>query len=48
MQWLIGDISYLWPAFGLTPDLIIYLDQTLDGDNDVNSPRKLATGAVKE
>ena len=38
---LFGDISSLQPAVGITPDAIIYLNQTLDGDKDLNSPKEL-------
>ena len=38
---LLGDISSLWPAVGITPDLIVHLNYTLDDYNDLNSPREL-------
>ena len=47
-QRLLGDISSLWPAVGITPDLIIHLNKTLDGDKDLNSPRELTAEAEKE
>ena len=39
-QRLLGDISSLWPVVGITPDLIIHLNKTLDGDKDLNSHRE--------
>ena len=45
---LLGDISSLRPAVGITPDLIIHLNKTLDGDKDLNSPRELTAEAEKE
>ena len=47
-QRLLGDISSLRPAVGITPDLIVHLNKTLDGDKDLNSPRKLTVEAEKE
>ena len=47
-QRLLGGISSLWPAVGITPDLIIHLNKTLDGDKDLNSPRELTVEAEKE
>ena len=47
-QRLLGDISSLRPAVGITPDLIIHLNKTLDGDKDLNSPRELTDEAEKE
>ena len=47
-QRLIGNISSLRPAVGITPDLIIHLNKTLDGDKDLNSPRELTAEAEKE
>ena len=47
-QRLLGDISSLRPAVGITPDLIIHLNKTLDGDKDLNSPRELTAEAEKE
>ena len=40
-QRLLGDIFSLWLAVGITPDLIVYLNKTLDGDKGLNSPREL-------
>ena len=45
---MLGHISCLRPAVGITPDLIVYLNKTLDGDKDLNSPRKLRAEAEKE
>ena len=47
-QRLLGDISSLWPAVGITPNLIILLNKTLDGDKDLNSPRELTAESEKE
>ena len=47
-QRLLGDISSLRPAVGITPDLVIHLNKTLDGDKDLNSPRELTAEAEKE
>ena len=47
-QRLLWDISSLQPAVGITPDLIIYLNKTLDGDKDLNIPRELTAEAEKE
>lgn len=47
-QRLLGNISSLWPTVKTTNDLIIHLNQTFDGDKDVNSPRKLTAKAEKE
>ena len=35
-------------AVGITPDLIIHLNKTLDGDKDLNSSRELTAEAEKE
>ena len=47
-QGLLGDISSLWLAVRVTPDLIIHLNTTLDEDKDLDSPRELTAEAVKE
>ena len=47
-QRLLGDISSLRQAVGITPNLIIHLNKTLDGDKDLNSPRELTAEAEKE
>ena len=44
-QRLLGDISSLQLAVGITPDLTIHLNKTLDGDKDLNSPRELTAKA---
>ena len=36
---LLGDISSLWLAVGIIPDLIINLNKTLDSDKDLSSSR---------
>ena len=41
-------MSRLWPAAGVTRDLIIHLNKTLDGDKDMNSPRELTAEVEKE
>ena len=45
---LLGDISSLQLAVGITPNLIIHLNKTLDGYKDLNSPRELTGEAEKE
>ena len=45
---MLGDISSLRLAVGITPDLIIHLNKTLDGDKFLNSPRELKVEAEKE
>ena len=47
-QRLLGDISSLRPAVGITPDLIVHLNKTLYGDKDLNNSRKLTVEAEKE
>ena len=47
-QRLLKDISSLQQAVGITPDLIVHLSKTLDGDKDLNSPRELTAEAGKE
>jgi hypothetical protein len=46
-QKLLGDINWLWPAVGLTIQELSNLFQTLQGDKDLNSPRKLSAEAEK-
>ena len=45
---MLRDIFSLQLAIGITPDLIIHLNKTLDGDKDLNSPRELTAKAEKE
>ena len=47
-QRLLGDTSSLRLAVGITPNLIVHLNKTLDGDKDLNSPRELTAEAEKE
>ena len=47
-QRLLGDISSLQLTIGITPDLIIHLNKTLNGDKDLNSPRELTAEVEKE
>ena len=47
-QRLLGGISGLQLAFGITPDLIIPLNKTFNGDKDLNSPRELTAESKKE
>ena len=44
----LGDISSLQRVVGITPDLIIYLNKTLDSDKDLNTPMELTAEAEKE
>ena len=45
---MLGDICSLRPVVGVTPNLIIHLNKTLDGDKDLDSPRELTAKAEKE
>ena len=45
---MLGGISSLDQDVGITPDLIVDLNKTLDGDKDLNSPRDLTVEAEKE
>ena len=45
---MLGDISNLWFNVGIIPDLIIYLNKTLGGDKDLNSPKVLTAESEKE
>lgn len=47
-QKLLGDINWLRPVIGLTTQELSNLFQTLQGDKDLNSPRKLSAEAEKE
>ena len=47
-QRLLGDISHLWCFTGIKPDELIHLNNTLDGDKDLNSPRELSAEAERE
>ena len=47
-QRLLGDISSLQLAVGITPDLVIHLNKTINGDKNLNSPRELSAEAEKE
>ena len=47
-QILLGDISSLQPTVGITPDLIVHLNKTLNGDKDLNSCMELTAEAEKE
>ena len=47
-QKLLGDINWLRPAIGLATQELSNLFQTLQGDKDLNSPRKLSAEAEKE
>ena len=47
-QKLLGDISSLRLPDEKTPDLIIHLNKTFNGDKDLNSPRELTAEAEKE
>ena len=42
-QNLLGDINWLQPEIGLATQELSNLFQTLQGDKDLNSPRKLST-----
>ena len=46
-QRLFVYISSLWPAIGITSDLIIHLNKTLDGDKGLKGPRELTAEAEK-
>ena len=41
-QKLLGDTNWLWPTIGLANQVLSNLFQTLQGDKDLNSPRKLS------
>lgn len=45
---MLCDISSRRPAVGVTPNLIIHLNKTLDGEKDLDSPRELIAKAEKE
>ena len=45
---LLGDINWLPPVIGLATQELSNLFQTLQGDKDLNSPRKLSVEAEKE
>lgn len=47
-QKLLGDINWLRPVIGLTTQELSNLFQTLQGDKDLNSPKKLSAEAEKE
>jgi hypothetical protein len=47
-QKLLGDINWLWPAIGLATQELSKLFQTLQGDKDLSSSRKLSAKAEKE
>ena len=47
-QRLLGDISHLWHTIGIGPDDLNNLNKTLDGDKDLNSPKKLSAKAERE
>ena len=47
-QKLLGDTTWLWPTIGLANQVLSNLFQTLQGDKDLNSPRKLSTEARKD
>ena len=44
---MLGDINWPWPIIGLTTQKLNNLFQTLQGDKDLNSPRKLSAGAKR-
>ena len=41
-QKLLGNTNWLWPVIGLTTQELSNLYQALQGDKDLNSPRKLS------
>ena len=41
-QTLLGNMSHLWPNIGIEPDEMTNLNKALDGDQDLNSARKLS------
>ena len=45
---MLGDISGPWPAVGITSDLIIHLNKTIEGNKVLISPRELPGKAKKE
>ena len=47
-QKLLGDINWLWPAISFATQELSNLFQTLEGDKDLKSPRKLSAEAEKE
>ena len=47
-QKLLGDINWLWPAIDLATQELNNLFQTLQGDKDLSSSRKLSAKAEKE
>ena len=47
-QKLLGDTTWLWPTIGLANQVLSNLFQTLQGDKDINSPRKLPAKTEKD
>ena len=47
-QKLLGDTNWLWPTIGLANQVLSNLFQTLQGDKDINSPRKLPAKTEKD
>ena len=47
-QKLSGDTTWLWPTIGLANQVLSNLFQTLQGDKDINSPRKLPAKTEKD
>lgn len=47
-QKLLGNTNWLWPVIGLTTQELSNLFQTLQGDKDINSPRKLPAKTEKD
>ena len=47
-QKLLGDINWLWLTTGLTTQELNDLFQTLEGDTDLNSPRKSSAEPERE
>jgi hypothetical protein len=48
LQKLLGDTNWLQPIIGLTTQKLSNLFQTLQGDSDLNSPRKSSAEAGRE
>ena len=47
-QILLGDISCLWSTIGIGPEEVNNFVKTLDGNKDLNSPRKVSAEAERE
>ena len=48
IQRLLGDFSNLWPTVWIKHDELVNLNKILDGDKDLNSPKKLSSEVERE